>query len=331
MTEAHDPNDIDGPHEGPIKTPKQLILAVFYAFVVPIVGIVLLVMFVTTERRPAAGSDALTPQGIAERLRPVGMVEVKDASDPASLSSGQQVFAAQCSACHVSGALGSPKVGDANAWAPRLRQGFDNLLLAALNGKGQMPPQKGGDFSDFEIARAVVYLTNESGGKFPEPAPPAADAAQAGNAQGGSPVANPAMAVAPTAPAAAVANPNAVLAPRADANAGTPDRNQSAGLNAQVRQSPPEQNPGGGAVQLAAAAAPPPLYQQACFVCHGAGVAGAPKLGDKAAWAPRLPQGLDGLTASVIKGKGAMPPKGGSNASEADIRATVNYMVGTVK
>ena len=59
MTEAHETNEIDGPHEGPIKTPKQLILAVLYAFVVPIFGIILLVMFVTTDKRPAAGSDAL--------------------------------------------------------------------------------------------------------------------------------------------------------------------------------------------------------------------------------------------------------------------------------
>ncbi len=329
MTEAHDPNDIDGPHEGPIKTPKQLILAIVYAFVVPIVAIVLLVMFVTTERRPAAGSDALSPQGVAERLRPVGMVEVKDASDPASLSSGQQVFAGQCSACHVSGALGSPKLGDAEAWAPRIKTGFELLLRAALNGKGQMPPQKGGDYSDFEIARAVVYLTNQSGAKFAEPTPPAAPVAEAGSAPAGNAAT---MAVAPNATAAAVGAANAIPAPRGDANAGTPDRNQSGGLNAQVRQSPTEQTPGGGAVQVAAAAAAAPaLYSQACLVCHAAGVAGAPKLGDKAAWAPRLPQGLDALTASVIKGKGAMPPKGGSTASEADIRATVTYMVNASK
>jgi cytochrome c5 len=73
------------------------------------------------------------------------------------------------------------------------------------------------------------------------------------------------------------------------------------------------------------------LYKQACTVCHAAGVAGAPKLGDKAAWAPRLGAGVDGLTASVIKGKGAMPPKGGSAASDAEIRATVEYMLASVK
>lgn len=62
-----------------------------------------------------------------------------------------------------------------------------------------------------------------------------------------------------------------------------------------------------------------------------AGVAGAPKVGDKAAWAPRIAQGVDALTASAIKGKGAMPPKGGSNASEAEIRAVVQYFVAQAK
>ena len=67
MTEAHETNEIDGPHEGPIKTPKQLILAVLYAFVVPIFGIILLVMYVTTDKRPSAGSEALADQ-IAKSL-----------------------------------------------------------------------------------------------------------------------------------------------------------------------------------------------------------------------------------------------------------------------
>jgi len=82
----------------------------------------------------------------------------------------------------------------------------------------------------------------------------------------------------------------------------------------------------------AAAGAGKALYESACLVCHAAGVAGAPKLGDKAAWEPRLAAGIDGLTASVIKGKGVMPAKGGAaQASDADIKAAVEYMVATVK
>ncbi|MBE7423162.1 MAG: cytochrome c5 family protein [Zoogloeaceae bacterium] len=74
------------------------------------------------------------------------------------------------------------------------------------------------------------------------------------------------------------------------------------------------------------------VYGASCAACHASGVAGAPKLGDKAAWGPRLGGGLDALTASAIKGKGAMPPKGGNTSiPDADIRAAVEYMAGAAK
>ncbi len=310
MTDAHETNEIDGPHEGPIKTPKQLILAVLYAFVVPIFGIILLVMYVTTDKRPSAGSDALGPKAVAERIHPVGMVEVKDASDLASLKTGEQVFAAQCTACHTAGALGAPKFGDVDAWAARIKTGYDALLHSALAGKGQMPPQGGGDFSDYEIAGAVVYMANKAGAKFPEPPAPAAAASGA---------ATTAAATAATAAPAMAAAPAAVS------------------TTAAVTTTPaaPEAKPAPAATQVAAAtpaaAGPPALYTQICSACHAAGVAGAPKFGDKAAWAPRMAMGIDALTASAIKGKGAMPPKGGSAASEAEIKAVVTYMVSAAK
>jgi cytochrome c5 len=73
-------------------------------------------------------------------------------------------------------------------------------------------------------------------------------------------------------------------------------------------------------------------YDTVCQVCHGAGVAGAPKFGDKAAWAPRLKQGVEALHASALKGKGAMPPKGGNpSLADADVKAAVDYMVTAAK
>jgi len=73
-------------------------------------------------------------------------------------------------------------------------------------------------------------------------------------------------------------------------------------------------------------------YEAVCHVCHAAGVAGAPKFGDKAAWAPRIAQGKDALHASALKGKGAMPPKGGNPAlSDADVMAAVDYMAAAAK
>ncbi len=74
------------------------------------------------------------------------------------------------------------------------------------------------------------------------------------------------------------------------------------------------------------------VYAQTCAVCHAAGVAGAPKLDDKAAWKPRLASGKDALLASVLKGKGAMPAKGGNAAlSEADLKAAVDFMLSQTK
>jgi len=312
MSAAHESEELDGPHEGPIKTPKQLILAVLFAFVVPIFGIILLVMFVTADHRPAAGSDAMSPQAVAERIRPVGIVEVKDASDLASLKTGEQVFAGQCSACHASGALGAPKLGDAAAWAPRIKSGFDALLHSALGGKGQMPPQAGGDFSDFEIARAVVFMTSKAGGTFPEPKPPA-------TAASATPTTTASAAPAGVAPSATTAPATTTGAMQTVAATNTPSP------AANTVPSP------AATTTAAATSGPPALYNQVCSACHATGVAGAPKVGDKAAWAPRIAQGIDALTANAIHGKGAMPPKGGSSASDADIKTVVSYMVSAAK
>jgi cytochrome c5 len=74
------------------------------------------------------------------------------------------------------------------------------------------------------------------------------------------------------------------------------------------------------------------VYEATCFACHNTGVANAPKLGDKAAWAPHLAHGANELYETALKGKGAMPPKGGNAAlSEADVKAAVDYMVSAVK
>lgn len=174
-TSEHD----DAPHEGPIKNVKQLIAAVIFAFVVPIAVIVLLVTRVGADTNTGAGSDGLSAEAVARRIQPVASVEVKDASDVASLKTGEQVYSTQCIACHGSGAAGAPKLGDAAAWAPRITQAFEALVNSALKGKGNMAPQGGGDFSDFEISRAVVFMANKGGAKFAEPKPPAAAASGA--------------------------------------------------------------------------------------------------------------------------------------------------------
>ncbi|MFN7725579.1 MAG: c-type cytochrome [Rubrivivax sp.] len=177
--ERHDSHDAshDGPHEGPIKTPKQLVWAVVASFLVPIVVIVLMANFVASGTKTAAGSDGLAEEAVARRLQPVGNVEIRDANGPVVLRAAEQVYQAQCAACHTSGAAGAPKLGDAAAWGPRVKTGYEALLTSALKGKGAMGAQGGGDFSDLEIGRAVVYMANQGGAKFAEPAAPAASGA----------------------------------------------------------------------------------------------------------------------------------------------------------
>ena len=272
-------------HTGPIKTPKQLLAAVFFSFVIPIFGIIGLVYYVSSANAPGAGVDN-SDKAVGQRIQKIGAVEIRDANRP--LKSGEEVYKAQCMACHAAGAAGAPKFGDTAAWAPRLGTGFEALWNASLKGKGAMGAQGGGDFEDVEIGRAVVYMTAAVGGKFAEPAAPAAAAT--------------------TADAAPVAGP----APEV--------------LAALAAAQTPAAAPAGGVVK-ASAGVGEALYKQACVACHASGVAGSPKLGDKEAWAPRIKTGLDMLTASVVKGKGAMPPKGGSAASDTDIRAAVEYMV----
>ena len=289
-------------HSGPIKNPKQLLVAVFFSFVVPIFAIIGLVMYVISANKPAAGiSDAEIQQGIQARIQRIGSVEIRDADRP--LKTGEEVFKAQCSTCHAAGLVGAPKFGDAAAWGPRIGQGYDALLHSALKGKNAMPAQGGGDFEDVEIGRAVVYMANAGGAKFAVP-----DKAVAPVADAGAPAPATATATAQAVPAAAAA-PAPAPAPATTPAAAAP------------------------ATAIVASGAGEALYKQNCQVCHAAGVAGSPKFGDKVAWAPRIAGGgVDVLTASAIKGKGAMPPRGGAMAaSDADIHAAVEYMVNAAR
>src|SRR5512137_1015689 len=140
-------------HSSPIRTPKQLITIVALAFVVPVLIIVLLVKYVVGARSGGAGSEAMTPEAIAERLRPVGTVVLAQAAGPRTLQSGEAVYKAACSACHAAGAAGSPKTGDEAAWAPRIKQGYDTLVKHATEGFKGMPAKGGNaDLDPVEVA-----------------------------------------------------------------------------------------------------------------------------------------------------------------------------------
>jgi cytochrome c5 len=147
---------------------------------------------------------------------------------------------------------------------------------------------RGGDASltDEEVARAIVYMANQSGGKLKEPAAPKQAAK----------------------PAAAQQQAQAPAPPKPEAQAPAAEGKSAAAADGKA------------------------VYDKVCFACHAQGLAGAPKLGDKAMWAPRIKQGADTLVQSVIKGKGAMPPKAGNPAlTGAEIRAAIEFMVSQSK
>src|SRR4051794_21738463 len=191
-----------------------------------------------------------------------------------------------------------------------------------------MPPKGGNpDLTDDEVHRAVVYLANQAGATWKEP-PQTAVAATSTAA------ASPPAASASAAPVAQTASAGTPTASKGGASA-PPPMGTAAAAAASTAAAPPAAT----AAANTAAAAPAggsgngkAVYEKVCSVCHGTGLAGAPKFGDKAAWAPRIATGVSTLHQSALKGKNAMPPKGGNMAlSDADVTAAVDYMVGAAK
>ncbi len=280
-------------HSSPIKTPKQLIIVVVLAFVVPIALIILITQLVT-GRAHGTGDDAT----ILTRIAPFGVVKIAAPSGPKGNLTGEQVYGQVCKTCHEGGIAGAHKLGDKAAWGKVIAQGEKLTVQHAIAGIRAMPPRGGNaDLTDAEVQRAVAFMVNKAGASWKEApvaaAPAAAKAAAA-------PVAAPA-AVAPVAPA-----PVASVAPAAVASA-TPAKTD--GKKA---------------------------YDSACVACHGMGIAGAPKFGDKAAWSARIAQGANVLHDHAIKGyqgkAGVMPPKGGAaSMPDADVKAAVDYMVSAAK
>ena len=167
--------------------------------------------------------------------------------------SGKDVVDAVCITCHGTGAQGAPKIGDRKAWDKRASQGLTSLTEHALNGIRQMPAHGGSaNLTDLEIARAITYMVNQSGGRWVEPV---------------------------------------------------------------------------SAKDLAAERSGEQIVKAQCAKCHQSGEGGAPRIGDRAAWTPRLKDGLDNLVRSAIRGHGGMPARGGmADATDAEIRSAVSYM-----
>ena len=342
-------------HVSPIKNWKQLVVVVVLAFVVPIAVIIILSQYITGTPKGADENDSL----VLARIKPVGDVQLALPSGPKGQLSGEQVYSQVCKTCHEGGLAGAHKVGDKAAWAKVIAQGLGPTVDHAIKGIRAMPAKGGNpDFENIEIERAVIFMANKSGGSWKEP--PAAVAAK-GADRTGEEVVNLACAKchatgergAPKIGDSAAWTPRVakglatVTQAALKGHGGMPARAGMADLSDVEIKRAIEYMFNSGLVKVAAAApvvaaAPAAaaggkadgkkIYDTACAACHAAGVAGAPKFGDKAAWAPRLKPGVDALYASALKGKAAMPAKGGNaSLADADVKAAVDYMAAAAK
>jgi cytochrome c5 len=165
-------------HSSLIKTPQQLIVVVVLAFVMPVIGILMIASFATGGLKVSRDS----PQAVAQRLKPVGDAVVGEVppelaatggAKPAPTNAiqiaaaggadaGKKLYDTVCSACHAAGIAGAPKTADKAAWKPRIARGKDALYNSALHGKNAMPPKGGASAPDADVKAAVDYLVSQS-------------------------------------------------------------------------------------------------------------------------------------------------------------------------
>ena len=127
----------------------------------------MLSQLLTTGINTDKDQPALTDEAVAARIKPVGQVEVTDPNAPKVEKSGKEVVDAVCSACHATGALNAPKIGDKAAWSTHIGGGLEHLTQNAIKGVRQMPPRGGNpDLTDIEIARAIVVHGQSVGREF---------------------------------------------------------------------------------------------------------------------------------------------------------------------
>lgn len=173
-------------HESLIKTPQQLIVVVVLAFLIPVLGIVMIAELATGGLKFDAKSSAMSDAAVAERLKPAGNAYVGDvpasamaaagvkagtsgavqtASGPLKAGGavdGKAVYQSVCTVCHGAGIAGAPKTGDKAAWKARIALGKETLYASAIKGKNAMPPKGGAaSSSDAEIKAAVDYLVSQ--------------------------------------------------------------------------------------------------------------------------------------------------------------------------
>jgi len=289
-----------------------------------IVGIALCVLTITimiTARTLSSGSndefDPLLNKAKLERIQPAGLVRTEAPvveEEVVAMLSGEEIATGACAACHISGAAGAPKFEDKAEWDKRSEAGLESLVASVINGKGAMPARGGSAHTDEEITRAVEYMTGLGNGG-------AIDAAAADTGTEASAPAEESAAVEETAPAEEAA-------PAEEVEVATEETAPAeAAVVADTAEAGTAVGAGSGVIAAMTGRIQTTIDEGVCAGCHASGVAGAPKYDDSAEWAKRAEKGYAALAQTVASGKGAMPPRGGSDLTDDELLIAVEYMV----
>lgn len=268
----------------------------------------------------------------AKVLAPIGKVEVKEEKMASAARSGKEIYASTCGVCHDNGVAGSPKLDAKADWETRLSGGFAALVTSAIKGKGGMPARGGNpDITDSEMELVVSHMIKTVGidlvaRSSKAMAAPAAQSKPAMKAEEAPKVEEkPAMAM--KAEEAPKVEEKPVMAMKAEEAPEVEEKSVMEAKTEEVIEKVMADDVAMATKAVVDHSAGEGVYKNSCSACHDSGVANSPKLGDKAAWAPRLALGSDHLYQSAIKGIGAMPAKGGNTSiSDVDVKAAVDYM-----
>lgn len=300
-------------------------------------------------------NDPILKADVANRIAPVASVRTSadaadaDASTVAAPQTGEQIVQGACAACHLSGVAGAPKLDDDAAWATRREAGLDGLLASVINGKGAMPARAGTTLSDDELKRAVAHMAGiemeeadsaSSGTDSSDEAASAestdADTSNTEAADGTDATAaetestDSATAETETAEATTTETSSATETATATATSTATSTATTATAAATTTTAAASTVQNDGAADRVAGpmtARVKTVADGICAACHLSGVGGAPKIGDKDAWAARAEKGLGGMVAVVAAGQGAMPARGGSDLSDEEIATAIVYLM----
>lgn len=276
---------------------------------------------------PAHDRSELAQANIERRLQPTGRVVVAGSPEAEAEETvvaavevdedtvpGQAVYTSACAACHAAGVLAAPVKGDQEAWEALYREkGLDTLVHNAINGINQMPARGGNpNLSDDDIHDSVVYMLLQSDVEVAEVEDEVAvedvveaeveEAAEAAEEE-----------VAETTEA--VEEETETVEETADVEETAEEETADAENGYRV---PSDIDPAAGQS----------TYNMACTVCHGQGIAGAPKTGDQEAWVERIAQGWDVLAEHTLQGIRGMPAKGGRpDLADDEILRAMAYMI----